>query len=121
MFASRVANPSEKATKRPGAIASGDSSRGAAGSSASSDAELELAGRGAKFGYDIGTMRIEPRLPGALGPEAKWSGIFGTDLSTVRLHPESSRAGGRIHAVTEGENIYFAPRRFAPGTRPAIG
>jgi hypothetical protein len=45
-----------------------------------------------------------------------WSRLFGTDLSAVRLHPESSRAGGRVHALTEGNDVYFAPGRFAPGS-----
>ena len=44
------------------------------------------------------------------------SRVFGTDLSAIRFHPESPRAGGRIHAVTEGDHVYFAPGRFAPGT-----
>ena len=117
MFASRVTKPAAKAAKRPAVNLSGDGLRGTVEPSVSSDYELGLAGSGAKFGYDIGRVRIDSRLPGALGPEAKWSGLFGTDLSMVRLHPESSRAGGRIHAVTEGEDIYFAPRRFAPGTQ----
>jgi hypothetical protein len=45
-----------------------------------------------------------------------WSNVFGTDLSAVSLHPESSRAGGRVHAVTDGDHVYFAPGRYAPGT-----
>jgi hypothetical protein len=49
-------------------------------------------------------------------PLMPWSRLFGTDLSAVRLHPESSRAGGRVHALTEGDHVYFAPGRFAPGT-----
>jgi uncharacterized protein DUF4157 len=55
-------------------------------------------------------------LPDALLRAAPWSRLFGTDLSAVRLHPESSRAGGRVHALTEGDHVYFAPGRFAPGT-----
>jgi len=47
-----------------------------------------------------------------------WADRFGTDLSSVWLHPESPRAGGRVHAVTEGDQVYFAPGRFAPGTGP---
>lgn len=51
-------------------------------------------------------------------PGRRWAGLFGTDLSSVRLHPESQRAGGRVHAVAEGDHVYFAPGRFAPGTEP---
>jgi hypothetical protein len=47
-----------------------------------------------------------------------WADRFGPDLSSVWLHPESPRAGGRVHAVTEGDQVYFAPGRFAPGTGP---
>jgi hypothetical protein len=54
--------------------------------------------------------------PDALGHDARWSRLFATDLSAVRLHPESSRAGGRVHALTEGDHVYLAPGRFAPGT-----
>jgi len=34
----------------------------------------------------------------------------------VQLYPESPRAGGRVHALTDGYEIHFAPGRFAPGT-----
>ncbi len=42
--------------------------------------------------------------------------MFEPGLASVRLHPESPRAGGRVHAVTEDDDVYFAPGRFAPGT-----
>jgi hypothetical protein len=50
------------------------------------------------------------------GPPRRWTQAFGTDLSAVRLHPQSARAGGRVHAVTEGDHVYFGAGRFAPGT-----
>jgi hypothetical protein len=55
-------------------------------------------------------------LPPSQVPLQPWSNRFGVDLGRVRLHPESSRPSGRTHAVTEGEDIYFAPGRYAPGT-----
>ena len=44
------------------------------------------------------------------------SRLFGTGMPAVRLHPENSRASGRVHAVTEGDHVYFAAGHFAPGT-----
>lgn len=41
---------------------------------------------------------------------------FGLDFGGVRVHPDSPRAGGATHAVTQGEDVHFAPGRFAPGT-----
>ena len=41
---------------------------------------------------------------------------FGQSLGDVRVHPDSDRAGGATHAVTEGKDVHFAPGKFAPGT-----
>lgn len=42
--------------------------------------------------------------------------LFGADVSAARLLPDSLRAGGRVHALTDGDEIHLAPGRFAPGT-----
>ena len=59
---------------------------------------------GAGFGSDFSRVPVHG------------SRLFGTDMPAVRLHPESSRASGRVHAVTEGNHVYFAAGHFAPGT-----
>jgi hypothetical protein len=41
---------------------------------------------------------------------------LGQSFDDVRIHPDSERAGGTTHAVTEGKDVHFAPGRFAPGT-----
>ncbi|MCG8425667.1 MAG: DUF4157 domain-containing protein [Proteobacteria bacterium] len=41
---------------------------------------------------------------------------FGRSFAEVRVHPDSSRAGGSTHAVTEGRDIHFAPGRYEPGS-----
>ena len=56
-------------------------------------------------------------LPGATG--AKMSRAFGTDLSGVRVHPDSPRAGGLRRAVTEGADVHFAAGAYAPAPPPA--
>jgi hypothetical protein len=84
---------------------------------------------GAGFGSDFSRVRVHSDdgpaadakssrgLPlVSVGDGLPWSRLFGTDLSTIRLHPQSSRVGGRTHAVTEGDHVYFAAGRFAPGT-----
>lgn len=80
---------------------------------------------GAGFGNDFsrvpvhgddGTASSQGLSLESAGPAPRWNRLFGTDLSAVRLHPHSSRAGGRVHAVTEGDHVYFAAGRFAPGT-----
>jgi hypothetical protein len=47
---------------------------------------------------------------------SKMEGSFGQPLGDVRIHPDSDRAGGTTHAVTEGKDVHFAPGKFAPGT-----
>ncbi|WP_232291915.1 DUF4157 domain-containing protein [Frankia sp. QA3] len=46
----------------------------------------------------------------------RFGGLFGTDFSGVRLVADSTLAGGNAHAVTHGEQVHFAPGRYAPGT-----
>jgi hypothetical protein len=47
--------------------------------------------------------------------------LFRADFSTVRVH-ESKRAEElRARAFCTGENIYFAPGKFAPGSSPDRG
>ncbi len=42
---------------------------------------------------------------------------FGEDFSGVRVHRDSAAAAARgAHAFTEGEDVHFAPGRFAPDT-----
>jgi hypothetical protein len=83
--------------------------------------ELFGAGFGSDFSRvpvhgDDGTASSQGLSLESAGPARRWDRLFGTDLSAVRLHPHSSRADGRVHAVTEGDHVYFAPGRFAPGT-----
>ena len=61
--------------------------------------------------------RAASPLAGVIGNAAfaKVATSFNADLDAVRVHPESPRAGA-AHALTEGEDVYFAPGRFAPGT-----
>jgi len=43
---------------------------------------------------------------------------FGVALpSSLRFHIDSGRPSGRRHALTEGDDVYFAPGRYAPGTK----
>jgi len=70
-------------------------------------AELD-SGRPESFGAGFG--RDFSRVP------VHGSRLFGAGMPAVRLHPESSRASGRVHAVTEGDHIYVAAGHFAPGT-----
>jgi hypothetical protein len=37
--------------------------------------------------------------------------------SSLRFHLDSGRPNGRRHALTEGDDVYFAPGRYAPGTK----
>lgn len=80
---------------------------------------------GAGFGCDFSRVPIHSDDGGSsskgvslesAGPALRWTQAFGTDLSGVRLHTQSSRASGRVHAVTEGDHVYFGAGRFAPGT-----
>ena len=42
---------------------------------------------------------------------------FGVAIpSSLRFHLDSGRLNGRQHALTEGDDVYFAPGRYAPGT-----
>ena len=41
---------------------------------------------------------------------------FGMSFAAVRVHPESPRAGGTVHALTEGEDVHVAPGRYQPET-----
>lgn len=47
----------------------------------------------------------------------RMEGSFGTDFSSVRVHPESSKAPevGAL-AYTQGTDIHFAPGQFKPDT-----
>ena len=85
---------------------------------------------GAGFGRDFSRVPVHgndggPSSKGlpleSAGPALRWTQTFGTDLSAVRLHPHSSRAGGRVHAVTAGDHVYFGAGRFAPGTEAQPG
>ncbi len=47
---------------------------------------------------------------------AKLERAFGTSFDDVTIVPDSPRAGGSVHALTEGNEIHFAPGRHRPGT-----
>ena len=47
---------------------------------------------------------------------SKMEGSFGTDLSDVRLHVDSPRAGASRLAVSEGSDIHFGAGEYRPGT-----
>jgi len=53
-------------------------------------------------------------LPSAT--QARMDRSFGADFSTVRVHEGGAAAGLGAAAFTQGEDIHFAPGRFAPGT-----
>jgi hypothetical protein len=61
--------------------------------------------------------RAPAPLPAVIGNAAfaKLTASFNTNLDGVRVHPESPRAG-TAHALTDREDVHFAPGRFAPGT-----
>lgn len=44
----------------------------------------------------------------------KMEGAYGQSFGDVRVHPNSSRAGGAVQALAEGSNLHFAPGRFQP-------
>jgi Domain of unknown function (DUF4157) len=46
----------------------------------------------------------------------KMETAFGADFSGVRVHQDSDKASGATHAVAEGEDMHFAPGKFAPGS-----
>jgi hypothetical protein len=48
--------------------------------------------------------------------QARMERAFGHSFADVRVHPESPRASGRTHAVTQGRDIHFAPGSYQPGT-----
>lgn len=58
--------------------------------------------------------------PSQVPVDKRWGELFATDLSGVTLHPESSRPSGNIHALTIGDDVHFAPGRYAPDTAVGI-
>jgi hypothetical protein len=130
MFAPKSIRSQTKATKQPSPEVAQRSPPDTQQSSRKSSTEIPLDPRSS---HDFTNVRIHSgsnaaapersdlphtsaMQPGTLQSGARWSRLFGTDLSAVRFHPESPRAGGRIHALTEGDHVYFASGRFAPGT-----
>lgn len=57
------------------------------------------------------------RMPVAV--QAKMENAFQSDFSTVRVHPDSPRVSeAGMRAVTEGNEIHFAPGAYRPTTEP---
>jgi hypothetical protein len=42
---------------------------------------------------------------------------YGQSFGDVKVHQNSSRAGGSVHALAEGNDLHFAPGKFNPGTQ----
>jgi len=61
-------------------------------------------------------VRLAPCANETSQEPRRFERAFATSFSSVRVHPDSSRAGGTVHALTEREDIYFAPGRYRPGT-----
>jgi hypothetical protein len=66
-------------------------------------------------------QRNRPPGPQPLGPipeatRMRMERSFGRRFDDVVVHPDSPRAEGPVHALTEGRHIHFAPGRFHPGT-----
>lgn len=61
-----------------------------------------------------------PSSPLPDAERAHFEGVFGQDFSQVRLHTDAGAAATAqalgANAVTSGEDIAFAPDRYAPGT-----
>lgn len=55
-----------------------------------------------------GGMELAPQM------RAKMEQSFGQDFSSVKVYADSSRAGGTTHAVTQGDEIHFAPGKYQP-------
>src|SRR5690606_3308023 len=88
----------------PGAQARGQ--QGEAGAGAEAEA-------GEAAGSDAGDGRAIP-LPDEV--RARMERVFGHDFRDVRIVPDSERATGGTHAVTEGREVHFGRGRFQPGT-----
>ncbi|MCE9576794.1 MAG: DUF4157 domain-containing protein, partial [Deltaproteobacteria bacterium] len=54
--------------------------------------------------------RLEPST------RSQMESSFGVSFGHVNVHTDSPRASGSVQALTEGNDVHFAPGRYAPGT-----
>ncbi len=50
------------------------------------------------------------------GTRTQMESSFGVNFGHVNIHADSPRAAGSVQALTEGNDVHFAPGRYAPGT-----
>ena len=61
-----------------------------------------------------GKTQRTTQLPSAT--QSRMESSFGTGLDSVTVHPASPEVSGDTHALTQGNDIHFAPGKFAPET-----
>jgi Domain of unknown function (DUF4157) len=72
--------------------------------------EKQLRNDTAKEGADSGPSQ----LPDAT--RSKMEGSFGQSFADVKVHQNSDRVGGSVHASAQGSDLHFASGKFNPGT-----